>query len=121
MATKQPKFPEIKLKGVKYYAKSPTMIAYRKLLQMLEKMTGATMQNVMAGDMANVDLGELFSVSNIQYEESLEFMALAFNHPEITPDRIEAELEIVDYRPTMTAVTEWIMQTVQNGASKVPN
>ena len=75
----------------------------------------------MAGDVADIDIGELFTVTNGQYTESLEFLAMAFNHPEITAERIEMELAIEDYQSTMTTVTEWIIATVRNGQSKVPN
>jgi hypothetical protein len=92
--------PTIILNGKKYTAKSPKM----KLIKQCMHLQGMEGFETEAG-----------------YDEMINIIVSAFNHPEVTAEAVNDGMDLADLMPTINSIMLWVGELMDQKTAQFPN
>lgn len=95
--------PTITLKGKTYTAPPPKVKLWREVTRFKEKFS-------------DKEQGDQEALSEMEC-----LIAAAFNHPEITAELIEEELDLDEFVPLFYQIAGWVAEVVSRKMTELPN
>ena len=95
--------PTITLKGKTYTAPPPKVKLWREVTRFKEKFSAK-------------EQGDEEALSEME-----RLIAAAFNHPEITAELIEDELDLDEFVPLFYQIAGWVAEVVSRKMTELPN
>ena len=95
--------PTITLKGKTYTAPPPKVKLWREVTRFKDKFS-------------DKEQGDQEALSEME-----RLIAAAFNHPEITAELIEEELDLDEFVPLFYQIAGWVAEVVSRKMTELPN